>query len=175
MHLTIANEADVQHHLALVRTSAARTREWISGHREDPLDLLRDLKFETVGFHPVEDRPLNFIEQINQTWTYAVALLAVRKLFELHPEITAYRVAPGAHMSQELDIMSEDVGLLGAETFAAVDPSNNRKLAKDLEKMSARSELHRYIFFASPRHHGTQRLTKLERAGTQVWSVDLHD
>jgi hypothetical protein len=28
---------------------------------------MRRLKFETVGSHPVEDRPLNAIEQINQT------------------------------------------------------------------------------------------------------------
>jgi hypothetical protein len=32
------------------------------------------MKFEQVGFHPLEDRPLNIIEQINQTWTFAVAI-----------------------------------------------------------------------------------------------------
>lgn len=173
MYLSIASEADVSAHLELVRRSAARTKEWISSHNGDPLDLLRDLKFETVGFHPVEDRPLNVVEQINQTWTYAVALLAVRKLFELHPEVIAYRVAPGAHMSLELDIMSEEPGLVGAETFAAVNPTNNGKLNDDLAKMGSRHERFRYVFFASPRYPGTKRLPQLERAGVEVWSVDL--
>ncbi len=173
LHLDVRSEADVERHLNLVRRAAARTRVWIAGHRGDPLDLLRDLKFEQVGFHPVEDRALNVIEQINQTWTYAVALLAVRKLFELHPEVGHYRVAPGAHMSLELDIMSAEPSLIGAETFAAVDPGNNRKLNKDLAKMAERSERHRYIFFASPKFPGTHRLPKLERSGTQVWSIDL--
>lgn len=173
MSLVITSEADVQRHLALVRQSAKKTRAWIFAHQGDPLSLLRDLKFETVGFHPIEERALNVIEQINQTWTYTVALLAVRKLFELHPEVTAYRVAPGAHMSQPLDIMSAEEGVVGAETFAAVDPANNRKLSKDLQKLTMRPERYRYIFFASPGFPGTKRLPHLEKAGTQVWSVDL--
>ena len=113
------------------------------------------------------------VEQINQTWTYAVALLAVRKLFELHPEVSAYRVAPGAHMSLELDIMSAEPGLIGAETFAAVKPTNNGKLNDDLAKMADRGERFRYVFFASPRYPGTKRLIQLEREGVEVWSVDL--
>ena len=173
MHIDIFGEVDVERHLDLVRLAARKTRDWITGHRGDPLDLLRDLKFEQVGFHPVEGRPLNVIEQINQTWTYTVALLAVRKLFELHPEVNHYRVAPGAHMSLDLDIMSAEPGLIGAETFAAVDPANNRKLANDLAKMADRPERYRYIFFASPKFRGTNRHHKLERGGTQVWSIDL--
>ncbi|TXL72706.1 hypothetical protein FHP25_24460 [Vineibacter terrae] len=58
--------------MLLVRASAARARDWMSTQTEDPLEMLRRIKFEPVGFHPIEDRPLNFIEQINQTWTFAV-------------------------------------------------------------------------------------------------------
>lgn len=153
--------------------SAVMTAEWIAAFEGRPLDLIRHMKFDTVGFHPVSHHALNVIEQVNQTWTYVVAVLAARKLLELHPEATGFYLAPGAHASQPLDVMSAEPGLIGAETFAAVRPENNRKLAKDLEKMAARPEVHRYVFFMSPKHRGTQRLTALERGSVQVWSVDL--
>jgi hypothetical protein len=69
--------------------------------------------------------------------------------------------------------MSEAAGLVGAETFAAVDPRNNRKLAADLAKMATRAELYRYVFFLSPKYPGAQRLTRFGRDGVQVWSVDV--
>jgi hypothetical protein len=69
--------------------------------------------------------------------------------------------------------MSVADGLVGAETFAAVDPRNNRKLAKDLEKLAHRTERHRYVFFMSPLFAGMRRLPQFERDEIQVWSVDV--
>jgi len=83
--------------------------------------------------------------------------------------------APGAYASEPLDIMSGVEGLVGAETFAAVDPHNNNKLAKDLAKMATRSEQYRYVFFMSPKYPGPKRWPELESAGIQVWSVDVDD
>jgi hypothetical protein len=62
------------------------------------------MKFDQIGFHPIDDRPLNIIEQINQTWTYAVALPAARVLLDLHPEAEGFKVAPGAHTSSDNEI-----------------------------------------------------------------------
>jgi len=64
-------------------------------------------------------------------------------------------------------------GLVGAETFAAVDPANNNKLKTDLSRLAARSERHRYIFFMSPRFPGSKRLPQFEQGDIQVWSIDL--
>jgi hypothetical protein len=122
---------------------------------------------------------LNLVEQINQTWTYLVALAAARRLLALHPDSDGYRLAPGAHAVEPLDIMSLADGLVDAETFAAVDAHNNRKLALDLEKMLNRKEKHRYIIFMSPKFPGNRRLPKFEkpsppeRTEVQVWSVDV--
>ena len=173
VYLTVETADDVERQLGLVRASAARVQAWISAFRGDPIDLLRHMKFETVGFHPVEDRPLNLVEQINQTWTYAVALAATAKLLELHPNAGGFKVAPGAHMPLPLDIMSVLEGEVGAETFAAVHPRNNGKLAGDLAKMSGRIERYRYVFFCSPAFPGFQRLRQLETNGVEVWSVEI--
>jgi hypothetical protein len=164
---------DIDRYLGLISQAAAKVRDWFAAQTGDPLDMLRQMKFETVGFHPIEGHALNLVEQINQTWTYTVALAAARQLLVLHPEAGGYQLAPGAYASAPLDIMSEAKGLVGAETFAAVDPRNNRKLALDLDKMAARCEQHRYVFFFSPKFVGARRLTQFERDGVQVWSVDV--
>ena len=164
---------DADRLMALIRGSAARVHDWVAAQTGDPLEMLRRMKFDPVGFHPVEDRALNLVEQINQTWTYAVAVAAARQLLLLHPDGGGFHLAPGAHMARERHIMSEAPGLVGAETFAAVDPRNNNKLSLDLAKLAARSETHRYVFFLSPRFPGTARRPSLERGGVQVWSVDV--
>jgi hypothetical protein len=164
---------DVDRYLGQVRKAAVDAHAWVAAQTGDPIDFLRRMKFDRVGFHPIEGHALNMVEQINQTWTYAVALAAARQLLELHPDAGGYHLAPGAHASRPLDVMSEIDGMVGAETFAAVDPANNRKLAGDLVKMAARTEQHRYIFFMSPKFPGAQRLPRFERVGVQVWSVDV--
>ena len=156
-----------------VRASATKLQAWIASFGGGGIGLLRALKFDQVGFHPLDGHALNAIEQVNQLWTYLAALSAVRVLFKLHPDTGSFSIAPGAHAAQPLNMMSEVEGLVGAETFAAVDPRNNRKLTKDLVKLAQRPELHRYVFFASPMFPGTTRLPQLERGGVQVWSVDV--
>jgi hypothetical protein len=171
MYLKIETVAEVDCYMDRLRASVRRTQEWIAAQSSDPLDFLRRIKFDPVGHHPIEDRRINLIEQINQTWTFAVAFAATRQLLDLHPDVGGFRLAPGAHASLALDIMSEAEGQVGAETFAAVSPRNNGKLEADLAKMTLRPELHRYVFFTSPEYPTAQRLPKFERDDVQVWSV----
>lgn len=165
------DDADVL--MQRVVSSAGRAVEWVLSHDGQPLDLLRRIKFDTVGFHPVDGHALNLIEQVNQTWTYVAAIAAVRHLLTLHPEAGGFRVAPGAHASQPLDVMSMVGGLVGAETCAVVHPMNNRKIRKDVTKLASRPELHRYAFFMCPLFPGTVRRPQFESSGVQVWSVDV--
>jgi hypothetical protein len=173
MYLEVRSTADVDHHLSAIRQAAEQTQAWLRAHDGNPMHLLRTMKFEAIGCHPMSGHKLNVIEQINQTFTFAVALAAARELMILHPEANGFRLAPGAHMSLPLDIMSEEEGLVGAETFAAVTPRNNGKLEKDLVKLAERPERHRYVFFASPAFPGTKRLQQFDRPGVQVWSVEV--
>ena len=171
--LEVCDTGDIDRYLDQVRNAAAKIQKWIAAQDGEPLDLMRRMKFETGGFHPILGHALNIIEQVNQTWTFVVALCAARRLLELHPDAGGFVLAPGAHGAIDLDIMSQAPGLVGAETFAAVNPANNKKLKKDLLKLAARTERHRYIFFMSPRFPGFKRLPQFEQGGIQVWSVDL--
>ncbi len=135
----------------------------------ESIELFYQLKFEQTGRHPTEGHTLNFVEQLNQTWTYLCAFLACKHLFALHPNQGGFLLAPGAKAVQSLDIMSLEEGLIGAETFAAVDPKNNRKLSKDISKMKCRAEKLRYVFMLPPKYPSTSKVCSDE--GVEVWSL----
>ena len=64
-------------------------------------------------------------------------------------------------------------GYIGAETFAAVSPSSNQKLKRDIEKLRSRHESYKYAFFNAPEYCGTERHRRLEQGDVQVWSISL--
>ena len=84
--ILIESAAQAEDLAAQVRASATRLQAWCAGFGGDGVEFLRALKFDQVGLHPLEDRALNAIEQVNQSWTYLVALAAVRELLRWHPE-----------------------------------------------------------------------------------------
>lgn len=122
----------------------------------DPL-VLRRLKFERLGCDPLDEADdQNLAEQIDQQATYEVALDALQVLMERHPG-KEWVFAPGAHGAGH-DLVSHD-GEVAAEVFAAVDPSNNDKLRRDIAKVGTFAGPHRYVFLRSPaRPSGEQRL-----------------
>ena len=173
MILEICDRSELKRWRKEIHANSAASVSALKALGGDPLEFLSKVKFEAIGRHPMENRPLNFIEQLSQTFTYLVALNATDLLFDWHPEANGFRLAPGAHAPKgTLDIESRNPGLVGAETFAA-PPKNNRKLARDLEKLSERSERFRYVFFNAPEFCETGRHKALERSGVQVWSVGL--
>ena len=175
--LLVRDAAEADGLAGQVRAPATKLQAWIASFGGDGIGLLQALKFDQVGSHPLDGHALNAIEQVNQIWTYLAALSAVKVLFEQHRDIGGFSSAPGAHAAQPLDVMNKVTGLVGAETFAAVDPRNNRKLVKDLIKRAGCAEQHRCAFFASPLFPGMTRQPQLERGGVRVrvrvWSVDV--
>jgi hypothetical protein len=138
-------------------------------HEQEGLQVLVNIKFQRIGCDPLDaGRPLNLMEQVNQTFTYLASAKAVKQLIEWHPTLVPFIVnlgtAPGS------DIASAN-GELAAEVFAAVSTSSNRKLANDLNKVSQTSATLKYVFFICP-GIGPGRQLKLERnSGVEVWSV----
>ncbi len=155
-----------------IKASARKTGSLIAElHATDPIELLWQFKFQPAGCDPLDStRPLNLIEQINQTFTCLASARAATILFELHPEWAPFTLnlgtAPGT------DIESVHPEGIACEVFASVNPSNNRKLVKDIEKVGQTRALHKYVFFMSP-GFSAGRQTKLEkRTGVQVWALD---
>lgn len=139
----------------------------------DPLDAIQTLwqmKFRPVGFDPLDyERPLNIIEQLNQTFTYMASARAVKLLLDLHPDLAPFRLNLGTAGGS--DIESSMPGALAAEVFAAVNTSNNQKLNKDILRVGKTEALHKYVFFMCP-GYSTGRQKNLERQPhIQVWSV----
>ena len=173
MPLAVKNSSEIDAQIEIVKESARQAVEKLQELCGlAPMEFFWRVKFDPVGFHPLELRRINIIEQINQIWTYLAALEASRILLKNHPASGAMLLAPGAHFSQPLDIMSED-GKVGAEVFATVDPANNRKLKLDRAKLigKTRDDLKLYIFFMSPRNPATDRLAD-KGDGVEVWSLE---
>ena len=110
------------------------------------IDLLKEIKFNQNGFDPLFEEPMNFIEQINQTFTYLVSLEAAEKLLSLYPD-KAFRLNLGTNPGY--DIESEDGDII-CECFASTSPDSNSKLMKDAERLAEnKTASNKYVIFFS--------------------------
>lgn len=135
---------------AHVLSAAVATMDAIAARqRAQPgLEVFAALRFTECGRDPLDPvRSLNFVEQLNQTFTYLATIQAAHWLFEHFPEHAPFRLnlgtAPGS------DIESLD-GAISAETFAATHPDSNRKLDHDVAKVTRSSAVRRFVFYLSP-------------------------
>jgi hypothetical protein len=156
---------------AQIVASAARTADWLRGFAGEPMALLKALRFETVGHDPLTGETLNVVEQLNQTFTILVALEAVERLIDFHPDAGGFRLALGTSSGRDIESVVPD--LVAAEVFSATNPNSNQKLKKDIERLSADQARHRYVFFAAP-GYGAGRQLDLEKnaGGIQVYAVE---
>lgn len=130
--------------------------------------LFSKMKFGGIGFDPLDSkRELNIVEQINQSFTYLASFYALEVIFTVYPELAPFRLnlgtAPGS------DIESE-CGSLAAEVFAAVSPSSNQKLKKDINKVLETDAKLKLVFFMCPNFE-LGRQPKLERDNVIVWAL----
>ncbi len=164
--------SDVEGYRESLIASAEQTQIQIAelAGSEEPMALLYQLKFQAVGCDPLDQsRQLNLIEQLNQTFTYLASFNATAFLFERHPKVQSLSLNLGT--SSGFDIQTHEGGGIAAEVFAAVTPQNNRKLAKDLEKVSAADAKYRYVLFMSPEHEAGQYRGAPRVTGVTVWSL----
>lgn len=112
-----------------------------------PIQILVRMKFHELGYHPIEDRRLNLIEQVNQTFTYLVSLAAAEYILKRHPGSGPISLNLGTASGSDLESASQSVA---AEVFASVRRTNNRKLDKDVAKVAKSSAAHKYVFYYCP-------------------------
>lgn len=149
--LIIRHKSEIEAYIAKINDSAklAKARLQQLATDKHSSEFLYQLKFKEVGCDPLDvGRKLNLIEQLNQTFTYVASFKAAEYVLQSRPQFTALVLHLGT--SSGWDIESEENGGLVAEVFAAVDPMNNRKLYKDIEKVAKAKVLHRYVFFMCP-------------------------
>lgn len=174
--LLISSVAELDEHVQFVRDAAersVRSLRNILASEDESLQVLRLMKFSPIGHHPTENRALNLVEQINQTFTYLASFEAARWLFTTHAGAGGFSINLGT--SSGFDLESQIPGLVAAEVFTATHPGSNNKLRKDLDRLAekASSYQHRYVFFSCPQF-ATARQPQLERGdGTQVWSFSV--
>jgi hypothetical protein len=150
----VSTTADLESLRAKLSSSAQHACRALAAALTDAHPLRR-LKFERLGCDPLDEQDTqNLAEQIDQHATYEVAADAVEWLMGMHPG-REWELAPGAHGAGH-DIVSTD-GSVAAEVFAAVSPSNNDKLKKDVAKVSSFAGEHRYVFYRSPQHGQRQQ------------------
>lgn len=130
--------------------------------------LFSKMKFGGIGFDPLDSkRELNIVEQINQSFTYLASFYALEILFTEYPELAPFRLnlgtAPGS------DIESE-CGELAAEVFAAVAPTSNQKLKKDINKVLESNAKLKFVFFICPNFE-LGRQPQFERDDVIVWAL----
>jgi hypothetical protein len=171
-------EVTAPHHLnqhaRSVRAAAERTvgelRDIINTKR-DSLQVLRLMKFSEIGHHPLEDRSLNIIEQVNQTFTHLITLEAARWLFARHsPQLKGLRLNLGT--AAGFDLESLNAGFIAAEAFAATHPRSNDKLRKDMRRLKERTDdtENRYVFFSCPNFQAGRQHELEHDEGIEVWS-----
>ena len=167
--LTIADAEGIR---AQILAGAAHTADWLRTFTGDPMELLKALRFKSVGHDPLTGEPLNVVEQLNQTFTILVTLSAVEQLIELHPDAGGFRLALGTSSGRDIESVAPDI--VAAEVFSATHPNSNQKIKKDLARLSGDPARHRYVFFAAPGFEpGRQMDLELETApGVQVYAVE---
>jgi hypothetical protein len=170
--IIISNIEEAENHIEDLRISAEASQikiDEISSHNHsNPIEFLRRIKFEQVGCDPLDDqRPLNFIEQLNQTFTYLASFKAAKILFERHPELKALTLNLGTKSGSDIENIEKGIA---AEVFAAVNPSNNGKLQKDIVKVSTTNAKHKYVFFMCPEVDEGQ-YSKATQGDVVIWSL----
>lgn len=177
--ITVSNPSEVGPLVEHVRETALLAAQALvkltakfTANKLDGLEVLRKIKFDPMGWDPLDDPPrsLNLIEQVNQTWTCLVSLKALSFLFARHPNVGGFKLNLGTQGGT--DILSVHPDAVAAEGFAVVTPRNNKKLTKDLKKLEHSKAKARYVFFAAPGvKHGRQGAR--EMYGIEVWGIDV--
>lgn len=161
----IRSAADAEALEVQILSGAALTANWLGGFVGEPLELLRALRFKTVGHDPLTGAPLNLVEQINQTFTILVSLRAVEQLLKMHPDAGGFRLALATSSGRDIESVVPD--FVAAEVFSATHPHSNQKLKKDIKRLATDMARYRYVFFAAPdykcgRHQSLENLPGVE-------------
>lgn len=118
------------------------------------IDFFSRFKFEKFGFEPKTGTEGNLLEQINQTFTILMSCYAAEHLAKELGAVS-FDFAFGEQKGRDLVACDRSGEIIAeAEIFTAIDPGNNRKLQKDIMRMSnPENGRKHYVFFSSPKDY----------------------
>jgi hypothetical protein len=167
----ISSIKDAEEMHSQILDAAIRTVAFLRNCNDDPMALLKRLRFDLVGHDPLTGEPLNVVEQLNQTFTILATLKAVEELIKLHPDAGGYPLALGTCGGR--DIESVENGLVAAEVFSATHPNSNQKLRKEKDRLATDASKYRYVFFASPCFSaGRHKELETPETGVHVYATE---
>lgn len=130
--------------------------------------LFSKMKFGGVGFDPLDsERALNITEQINQSFTYLASFYTLEVLFTEYPELAPFILNLGTDPGSDIE---SECGKLAAEVFAAVAPTSNQKLKKDINKVLETNAKLKFVFFICPNFE-LGRQPQLEKDDVVIWAL----
>ena len=129
----------------IARAKVAYTE--LNNHADDQMQALFRLRYEQIGFRPLKDGRLTIAEQMNQSFHALAVFAGAEIIFRKIPGCGALILSPGTEGG--LDIESDEPGLVAAQAFSAIRPSDNSKLRNDARRVSRTLAQHRYVFFYS--------------------------
>src|ERR1035437_2926245 len=100
-----------------------------------------------MGWHPIDDRPLNLIEQTNQTWTYLVTLKALPFLFERHPDAGGFCLNLGTQAGTDITSPTSPTEGVGRRQAAEIPGMQPQRSALQGMCAHATSRLFRAVSF----------------------------
>jgi hypothetical protein len=120
----------------------------LKNERSKPLELFYKLKFNKLYVDSIKDKNENFIEILNQYFTYLVSYKAVLWLIN-QKYGDFFDLSLGNIIG--IDIIGKEKKII-AEVFASVNPNNNQKIQKEIERLSKKEyeEYTKFIFYHSP-------------------------
>ena len=169
--IVLKDFSEIPDYIEVIAHSAEQAQLRITeiSEEKNAMALMAKLKFERLGYDPLNSsRDLNFIEQLNQTYTYLASLKAAEFIFVRHPNISSLTLNLGTASGS--DIETPDCGGIAAEVFAATHPNSNNKLKKDIEKVSKTAAHYKYSFFMCPNIEEGEYVSKSTPA-VMVWSL----
>lgn len=146
--MIISKREEAQELIHTVKSNIEKSRDAVEEvlKKKNSLDALATLKFDKSAYDPLDGKPKNFIEVMNQAYSDLVVLYAVENLLEKYPD-KQFELHMGALNGPDIESLD---GCVVAECFATVTAFNNRKIQKDCEKIKGYdAAIDRYIYFYS--------------------------
>ena len=157
----------LREHREIVIGRAKRAYKELTTSGKDTMKGLFDLRYEHIGYSPLQDHRLTIAEQMNQTFHALAVFAGAEYIFNEFRDCGKLRLSPLT--ASGLDIQSIETKLVAAEVFTTVNPEYNGKLEGDIRELCTKPFQERFVFFYSPcAARGLKPYSVPEFPGTEV-------